>query len=501
MLIPAIITSRTFSTVSAGVYYVRYRDVSGCDFASNTLNVSVNPLPATPTISNEKSTTFCQGDNTTLRASADNIQYNWSDGQNGKVISVGNSGNYFLTVTDQNGCTSAQSNTITVTANPVPTKPIIATSGPTTFCADRNIVLTAPQNVAYQWTSGQNSQSITLNQSGNFSVRTTNEFGCTSVQSDVVTIKVNPLPSIPSVSAVGATTFCEGNRVTLNASSPIDIVWSSGQTDKSIVVGTSGNYAAQARDQNGCLSPYSSVLAVKVNPLPATPVILANPSPIICEGDRATLRVDGPYTVFWSTGDSTQRITTGTPGSYSASVRDANGCRSLQAGSIAVETRPLPPAPTINVIGTYTLEAVSSTNGTQFRWRRGTDSLAAQTAVIKANQSGVYTARSSIVYSQTLTCFSIPSSPVTFTLDPNNRGLSIYPNPNPDKILTLETQFNLTNATVTIYTLTGQVRLTAAVPVFDERKQLILTGLPSGSYILRVQAADFDVSKRILVGL
>ncbi|GAB3733401.1 T9SS type A sorting domain-containing protein [Spirosoma lituiforme] len=496
-----VATSRSFSTVSAGVYYVRYRDISGCDFTSNTLNVTVNPLPATPTISNEKSTTFCQGDNTTLRASADNVKYNWSDGQTNKVVSVGNSGNYFLTVTDQNGCTSAQSNTIVVTANPVPVKPVIAASGPTTFCADRTITLTAPQNVAYQWTSGQTSQSITLSQSGNFGVRTTNEYGCSSVQSDIVAIKVNPLPSTPSVSAAGATTFCEGNRVTLTASSPIDIVWSSGQTDKTIVVATSGNYAAQARDQNGCLSPYSSVLAVKVNPLPATPVILANPSPIICEGDRATLRVDGSYTVFWSTGDSTQRITTGTPGTYSASVRDVNGCRSLQAGSITVETRPLPPAPTINIIGTYTLEAVSSTNGTQFRWRVGNDSLAAQTAIIKANQSGLYTARASTVYSQTLTCFSALSSPITFTIDANNRGLSIYPNPNPDKILTLETQANLTNATITVYTLTGQVTLTAVVPVFDERKQLILTGLPSGSYILRVQASGFDVSKRILVGL
>jgi hypothetical protein len=494
-------TARSFSTTTAGAYFVRYRDVSGCDFTSNVLNVTVNPLPATPTVFNDKPTTFCQGDNTTLRASADNIQYNWSDGQKNKVVSVGNSGSYFLTVTDQNGCTSAQSNTIAVTANPVPAKPVIATNGPTTFCADRNITLTAPQDVAYQWTSGQTSQSLTLNQSGDFAVRTTNQFGCTSVQSDIVRLKVNPLPQTPSVTAGGATTFCDGNRVTLNASSPIDIVWSSGQKDKSIVVSTSGNYAVQALDQNGCLSPYSPVIAVKVNPLPATPTILANPSPIICEGDKAILRVDGPYTVFWSTGDSTQRITTGTPGAYSAKIRDVNGCVSAQAGAINVELRPLPPPPTINIIGTYTLQAVSSTNGTQFRWRLGSDSLAAQTAIIKANQSGSYTARSSIVYSQTLTCFSVSSAPITFTIDETNRGLSIYPNPNPDKVITLETQANLVNAAVTIYTLTGQVVLSVPVPSFNERKQLILTGLPSGSYILRVQSADFDVSKRIIVGL
>ncbi|MVM29727.1 T9SS type A sorting domain-containing protein [Spirosoma sp. HMF4905] len=496
-----VATTRAFNTTTAGNYYIRYRDISGCDFTSNTLNVTVNPLPSTPTITNDKPTTFCQGDNTALRASSDNVQYNWSDGQTSKVTSVGTSGSYFLTVTDQNGCTSATSNTIVVTANPVPAKPVITTNGPTTFCADRTITLTAPQETTYQWTNGQTSQSITLSQSGDFAVRTRNQYGCTSEQSNVVTLKVNSLPAVPSISAIGATTFCDGNRVSLIADSPFDVIWSSGQANKAITIGTSGNYAAQAQDQNGCLSAYSSIITVKANPLPATPTILANPSPIICEGDQVTLRVDGPYTVFWSTGDSTQRIVTTTAGTYSAKIRDANGCLSAQSGSTTVELRPIPPSPTVNIIGTYTLEAVSSTNGTVFRWRRGNDSLATQSSTIKASQSGTYTARSSIIYSSTLTCFSLPSAPVSFTVDANNKGLSIYPNPNPDKVLILETRDNLTNAIVTIYTLTGQRVLITTVPSFIDRQRLTLTGMPSGSYILRVQATDFDVSKRIILGL
>ena len=494
-------TTRTFSTSAAGAYFVRYRDVSGCDFTSNVLNVTVNPLPPTPTAFSDKSTTFCQGDNTTLRASADNVQYNWSDGQKAKTISVGVSGSYFLTVTDQNGCTSAQSNKIDVTANPTPAKPAITANGPVEFCADRTITLTAPAGFTYQWTSGETSRSVTSGKSGDFSVRTTNQFGCTSERSDIVTLKANPLPAVPSVSAAGATTFCEGNRVVLNATSPFNVVWSSGQTDKAITVSASGNYGVQARDENGCLSPFSSLIAVRANPLPATPTIIASPSPIICSGDQATLRVDGPYTVFWSTGDSTQQIRTGSAGTYSARVRDGNGCISAQAGSINIETRPLPPSPTINAIGTYTLEAVSSTNGTQFRWRRGSDSLLTQSAIIKANQSGTYTARSSIIYSPTLTCFSLPSAPFTFTIDESFNGLSIYPNPNPDKILTLETKDNLVNAAVTLFTLNGQAVFTTVVPSFNDRKQFILTGLPSGFYVLRVQSADFDVSKRIILGL
>lgn len=496
-----VASTRNFSTNAAGAYFVRYRDVSGCDFTSNTLNVTVNPLPPAPTASNDRPTTFCRGDNTTLRANVDNVQYNWSDGQTGKSINVGATGSYFLTVTDQNGCTSAQSNKIDVTANPVPAKPVITANGPTEFCADRSITLTAPQELAYQWTSGETTRSITSTKSGEFSVRIRNQFGCTSERSDIVTLKANPLPPVPSVSAAGATTFCEGNQVTLNAASPFGVVWSSGQTNKAISVSSSGNYGVQARDQNGCLSPFSSIIAVRVNPLPETPPILAKPSSVICAGDQAILRVDGPYTVFWSTGDSTQQIRIGTAGTYSARVRDGNGCVSAQAGSINVETRPLPPAPTINAVGTYTLEAVSSTNGTQFRWRRGTDSLATQMSTIKANQSGTYTARSSIVYSQTLTCFSLPSSPFMFTIDDSFNGLSVYPNPNPDKILTLETKDNLVNAVVTLFTLTGQAVFTTVVPSFNDRKQFTLTGLPSGVYVLRVKSADFDVSKRIVLGL
>jgi hypothetical protein len=496
-----VANTQQLAATTAGTYFVRYRDVSGCDFTSNSITLAVNPLPQTPVVTNTKPTTFCQGDNTTLQVSNDNVQYNWTGGQAGKVITATTSGAYFLTVTDQNGCTSAQSNTVIVTANPVPVKPVIATSGSTVFCADRTITLTAPQNVAYQWTSGQTSQAITLNQSGNFSVRTTNQFGCTSVQSDAVTVQVNPLPQIPTVSATGATTFCEGNSVTLNANSPVGVVWSSGQTEKSISVNRSGNYSVQARDQNGCISTYSPVVAVKVNELPATPTILANPSTVICDGDKVTLRVEGPYSVSWSTGESTPQITTDKAGTYSVRVQDANGCISAQAGSASVELKPLPPPPTINVVGTYTLQAVASTNGTQFRWSIDNALLGFDTSTIKANKTGSYTSRSSIVYSPTLTCFSLPSTPLLFTVDPNNKGLSVYPNPNPDKILTLETEQNLTNASITIYSLTGQVLLTTTVPLFNDRKVLSLTGMPPGQYIIRVQATNFDVAKRISLGL
>ncbi|GAB3576315.1 hypothetical protein GCM10027578_42000 [Spirosoma luteolum] len=496
-----IATSRQVNISTAGTYQVRYNDVSGCQFVSNAISLSVNPLPATPTITADRSTTFCQGDNTVLRTSAQSVRYNWSDGQQGQAVTVGKSGTYTLSVTDQNGCTSATSNSIPVTVNPLPAKPTIATNGPTTFCADRTITLTAPDAVSYIWTSGQSTKTLTIAQSGNFGVQVTNTFGCVSERSDIVNITVNPLPATPSVSAAGATTFCAGNTVNLSAATPLNVVWSSGQTDKTITVSQSGNYAAQAKDGNGCLSPYSTVLAVQVNPLPAAPTLLTDKSPILCEGDRVTFTVNGPYTVYWSTGDTARSIVTSRAGLYSARVRDVNGCLSTQSGATRVELRALPPAPTVNAIGTFTLEAVSSTNSPVFLWRRGADTLAARTAIVKAGTSGAYTAQSSTVYSNTLTCFSLPSTAFTLTIDESLAGLSVYPNPSPDRVITIETQQDLTNATVAVYSLTGQLLYTTTVPSFNERRRLELAGLAGGTYILNVQAADYNVSRRILVGL
>ncbi|CCH56902.1 hypothetical protein BN8_06292 [Fibrisoma limi BUZ 3] len=498
-----VATGKVYNTTSAGNYYIKYQDVTGCEFTSNVVPVTVNPLPPTPTITNEKPTTFCDRDNTILRTNANSVQYNWSSGQRDQSITVGTSGQYFLTVTDQNGCTSERSNTINVTVNPLPTKPALALSGPLTFCADQSVTLTAPQETAYVWQTGETTRSITVNRPGTFSVQTRNQFGCLSDPSDAVTTTVNPLPETPTVAALGSTTFCAGNRVTLAATTPLNVVWTGGLTSKNIVVEQSGDYSAQARDQNGCLSPRSRAINVTVNPLPNAPTLLTSRQPTLCEGDRITFTVEGPYTVFWSTGDSTKSITTNSAGAYAARVRDVNGCVSPLSNPTTVEVKPLPPAPTIAVIGTYTLQAVNATplNSEVFRWRRGNDSLAAQTGIIKANQSGSYTARASIAYSPTLTCFSVPSAPFEFTVVTDNRGLSVYPNPNPDKVVIVETQQDLVNATVTVYTLTGQQVYMTTVPAFNERKQLVLTGLQSGNYILRIQATGFDVAKRILLGL
>lgn len=419
-------TGQSLTTTTAGDYAVRYRDVSGCDFNSATVSTKVNPLPAAPSVTAETSTTFCQGQTTTLTAS-DAFRYNWSSGQNSRSINVSSPGTYSLTITDQKGCTSARSNEIPVVVNPLPATPVITASGATTFCADQSVVLTATEENAYSWTTGQNTRAVTITGSGTYALQTRNVFNCLSASSNSITVQVNPLPPAPILTASGQTTFCEGNRVSLIASSPLKL--------------------------------------------------------------------------SWNTGASTDTITVDRSGSYTARVSDAIGCLSPSAPAIVVDAKPLPGVPTIAQIGTYTLEAQAPLAGTYYVWRHDTDSLAVRTPIIKAIRSGLYTVRSFITYSPVLTCSSVTSAAFTFFADETNGGVSIYPNPSPDGLLELEAQENLADATVTIYTLSGQLVYSQLVPIFDERKQLDLTTLTPGSYILQVSAANYRIAKRILVKL
>ncbi|GAA4411766.1 hypothetical protein GCM10023187_38040 [Nibrella viscosa] len=410
---------------SPGSFFLKYRDVSGCEFTSGTINVAVNPLPAPPSVNADGPTTFCQGESTFLAANA-GFSYNWSNGDRGPRIEVRSPGTYSATATDQNGCTSPPSSTINIVVNPLPPTPVIATSGPTTFCADQNVTLTATQEQNYVWESGQSSRSITVNRSGNYVVRTRNVYNCLSAPSNVVSVVVNPLPPAPSVTANGRTTFCDGDQVTLSAESPLEKIWNTQEKTPAIRVTKSGNYTARVIDNNGCFSPPSNNIRVDVKPLPSEPII--------------------------------------------------------------------------KQVGTYTLEATGTLLGDMYFWHRDNDSLGIQKNTIKATQAGSYSARSYIVYSSDLTCYSTRSAPFQFVPDLTNQGLSIYPNPSPTKEIIIETFEDLKNAQITVYTLLGQEIFSAPIETFNERKRVDLMALPTGTFIIQVRSASFNVAKRVILG-
>lgn len=567
-------TTQRIIVNTTGSYSLRYNDVSGCTFTSNTLTITANPNPPAPTITNERPTTLCQGDNTVL-VSSGSSRYNWSDGQTTQRATITQSGSYSLTVTDANGCTSPPSPVVTVTVNPVPATPQLTLSGRTTFCANESATLTSTEGLGYQWSSGQTSRSVSVNQSGTYQVRTRNQFNCLSAPSNSVSLVVNPLPAQPTITNERPTTFCQGESTVLIANAGGNrFNWSNGQTEQRITVTQSGSYSLTVSDANGCTSPASAVVNVVANPVPATPQLTANgrttfcanesvtltateeaayqwnsgqtsrsinvnqagtyqvrtrnqfnctsapsnsvtitinPLPgaptisargalTFCQGNQLVLQTDSPLRSLWSTGDSSQTLGVIETGTYTARVRDANGCVSFNSNSLAVQVLARPQTPVIRQVGTYLLEASGAPAGEPYFWRLGTDSLTVTGSLLRVNQSGQYVVRTQQTYGPTLVCVSLPSAPFAYALPTDIQDVSVYPNPSPDGLFLLETLANLNNAVVRVYTLSGQLVLRSSVLVLDQRRQLNLQSLSPGPYIVNLEADGVRVSKRIQIG-
>ena len=340
-------------------------EVTGLCGYKQTLSttVTVNPIPAAPTVSATLS--VCNGQTLNLTASTvAGATYSWtgpngftSSLQNPSISNVSsiNAGVYSVTVT-VNGCASPAATT-TVTVNTIPSAPVAGSNSP--VCPGQSIDLTASNivNATYSWTGPSAYSSSSQNPSrlnaiagyaGTYYVTATVN-GCTSAQASTVVV-VNPTPSTPIASSNSP--VCTGNAINLSATTVLGATytWSgpnsfSANTQNASVSNAAlvngGTYSVVAT-VNGCQSAAGTTV-VTVNSTPATPVPTSN-SPL-CEGSTISLSVPavGGATYAWTGPNSfsssllNPTIPSAGPatnGTYSLTTT-VNGCTS-SVGSVVV---------------------------------------------------------------------------------------------------------------------------------------------------------------------
>ena len=184
-----------FNSANAGIgnfiITYSYTNLNGCTSeAQQSVTVTSCNINCKASITPSCATTFCSGGSVVLTAS-EGVSYLWSPGgQTTQRITVTTSGNYHVSVTDANKC-KATSLTTKVTVNPVPPLPVITASGPTTFCIGDKVILTSSAVTGNRWSNGSKSKSITVTESGLYTVTVNNFSGCktTSATTKVVVSK------------------------------------------------------------------------------------------------------------------------------------------------------------------------------------------------------------------------------------------------------------------------------------------------------------------------
>ncbi|MBK9062418.1 MAG: carboxypeptidase regulatory-like domain-containing protein [Acidobacteria bacterium] len=162
-------TSQAYAATASGSYTVVVTTAGCTSAASAATAVTVNPIPATPTITPGGPTTFCIGGSVFLTSSAASGNQ-WSrdgnpiGGATGQTYEAAVSGTYTV-VTTASGCASAASAGTTVTVKPAPSTPIV--TAPASVVANASgYAASVPLNPGstYAWTisNGAITSSTTL---------------------------------------------------------------------------------------------------------------------------------------------------------------------------------------------------------------------------------------------------------------------------------------------------------------------------------------------------
>jgi hypothetical protein len=340
------------SATLAGAYRVLVTNTSSCFDTSAAVTVTVNAVP-TAGLTAAGATTFCAGGSVVLNATpATGVTYAWLRngvvvaGQNAATLSATLAGAYRVLVTNTSSCfdTSAA---VTVTVNAVPTAGLTA-AGATTFCAGGSVVLNATPatGVTYAWlrngvvVAGQTGASLTATAAGAYRVLVTNTSSCFDT-SAAVTVSVNAVPTA-GLTAAGATTFCAGGSVVLNATPATGVTYAwllngvvvAGQTGASLTATAAGAYRVLVTNTSSCFDT-SAAVTVTVNPRPAASVITISATSDTLFSSVAT----GNQWFLNGTalaGATSQTLVITQNGTYRAVVTDGNNCASDSSNALNV---------------------------------------------------------------------------------------------------------------------------------------------------------------------
>jgi gliding motility-associated-like protein len=276
------------------------------------------------------------------------------------------------------------------------------------ICPDETSILTAPDGIgSYLWSTGETTQSITVNAGGNYTCLLTPLQGaaCSIMLDVIVTMLQEPIASFtldnPSVCIGEAVLFTDNS----NIAGPATIISYQWDFSNGIVTpastgaivavpNTTGTYLLAEHDyaasgaynpsltivsDEGCTDTYT--LPLTINP---TPVVVAGPDQALCDGVQVTLNGAGANTYSWDNG-VTNGVAFNPPlGTtiYTVTGTNIEGCEATDQVEVTVYALPIVNAGLDHAICAGEQVTLAGAGAVDYTWDNGiTDGLAFTPAV------------------------------------------------------------------------------------------------------------------------
>jgi hypothetical protein len=222
-------------------------------------------------------------------------------------------------------------------------KPMVNLGADTTFITGLcNVNITAPTGYSsYQWNTGATSQTISINNPGNYWVRATDIFG--RISFDTILVKRPVYDSILLINQV----ICDGQSLSLNAFIPSGnysfVQWSDGSTSPNRVINSAQNLSYTLVDNNGCQRT-SNIAAYTIDSSLIHITLGADTN--LCSGNTIQLQ-NTPANITqydWNTGNTQASQIIDTSGLYMLEVTNSNNCSNRDT----IQVNVIGTSPTLN---------------------------------------------------------------------------------------------------------------------------------------------------------
>ena len=412
---------------------------------------------------------------------------------------------YFVTGTDDNGCTNRDSVTISTLATPD-----ISAGPDDAVCIGGSVELSATGGLPdeYIWNDDPTLSELDIPNpdatptTGTFYiVEGTDINGCKNT--DTVFVDVYDLPT---VDAGPDETICIGDSTHLEASGGTIYTWDSDPTLSALDISdpwanpiTTRTYTVTAEDDNGCVN--TDDVTITVSPLPD---IDAGPDVAVCFGDSIQLNATGGVLFVWEFDPTLSNFVIGDPWAspliettYYLEGTDEFGCSNTD--EVTVSVNPIPAPPVLTLLDTFIVSSIEVGN----QWHHETagelvgetnDSLNYVDIGLNGEYWSVYTDENGCSVTSDRVENQIIVTGLSIQELDDELLLNVYPNPS-NGLINIETDSDIDQ--LVVYSLDGQV-VYQLQDMGNGIVQVDLSDLADGNYILRVVSGDQQTTRQLI---
>ncbi|HPE58293.1 MAG TPA: gliding motility-associated C-terminal domain-containing protein [Bacteroidales bacterium] len=313
-------TDSTYTVIESGLYWVEVTNEYGCS-GRDSINVTFVPAPI---VELGDDTTLCEGETLRLCANPGFQQYLWQDGSNDSCFMASIGGQYWVKVTDENGCVGGD--TINIIFLPLPD---VWLGNDTLICFNEPLILYAGEGFeSYLWQDGSAGQTYLVTAPGQYWVEVANECG-----NGADTIIVD-LSTPFEIDLGNDTAFCYGHNLVLDPGGGFtNYLWHNGSTNQTMPVYSTGIYWVMVSDSLGC----SVTDSIFIELFQSFNFSLGDDTINLCNGDYTFLEGPEGYPGYlWQDGSTLNSILADTEGIYWLEVTDEHGCKARDSVYIRV---------------------------------------------------------------------------------------------------------------------------------------------------------------------